>query len=127
MHLLSSSYLPPRSQPASNVTHSGQSPLRSGAVDQSPLRASAANQSPLRSAAGDQSARPPERLTYSSLLCHGSGQEDVADGGAPDMPLNYSSLLLPDSEPEEEETGSASDSAPRDTCDEQCGLMEVSV
>ena len=118
LHLLSSSYLPPRSQP----------PVEEPRSNQSPLRMSDINQSPFRSTASDQSALKPDRLLYSSLLLHGSDAEDAADGGSRDMPLNYSSLLLPDSEPEEEDSGSgSSDHQPRDTCDEQCGLMEVSV
>ena len=124
LHLLSSSYLPPRGQPVVEQARADQSPLRAPAISQSPLRTPAVNQSPLR--AGDQSARKPERLVYSSLLLQEADAEDAEDGSARGLPLNYSSLLLPDSEPEED-SGSSSDNAPRETCDEQCGLMEVSV
>ncbi|KAF0300067.1 Fibroblast growth factor receptor 4 [Amphibalanus amphitrite] len=113
---------PTNQQPTSATTNhrSVQPP-----TTESPLRSASNNQSPLRYGSVDQSARKPERLTYSSLLAHGS---DTEDGGARDLPLNYSSLLLPDSEPEEgEDSGSGSDNPPRETCDEQCGLMEVSV
>ena len=127
MHLLNSSYLPPRSQPALEEPVVNQSPSRLSPASQSPLRLSPINPSPLRSIINDQSALKPDRLKYSSLLLHNSDAEDTGNGESGDMPLNYSSLLLPDSEPEEDSGSGSSENHTRETFDEQCGLMAVSV